>query len=63
MDTVLQNAPALDDPEAFIERLKQPVLIPDVHTTHSTDGLFDVEDDEDDTPDLITTDPRPEAQH
>jgi hypothetical protein len=51
---VLAHALVLEDPEAWLKQLKQPVLIPNVHVAIS-DADFD--DDEDEPRGVISTPP------
>ncbi len=41
MDDVLKNALRLDDPEAFVAKLEQPILPPDVRLARDRDGDLD----------------------
>jgi len=59
MDDVLANALALEDSESFLNALKQPIMIPNVHTGHSDhDEHFEDDDDEHEHDDVITTENR-----
>ena len=50
MDEVLKEALVLEDPDAFLNALKQPLIMPDVHigaTDFDSDHNPDEEDEED----------------
>ena len=65
MDEVLKHALVLEDPDAFLNALKQPLLIPDVHigaTDFNSDHNPDADDDTDDVIRTRTPAPNPGEQ-
>ena len=54
MDDVLKDALVLEDPDAFLKALKQPLIIPDVHLgANDFDHVHEGTDDDDDDDDTL----------